>query len=279
MSGSIPPKIETQRVKAAARQQAEAADAARSELADLNATLELRVTARTNELRQANASLRELSARLLQLQDDERRRIARELHDSVGQLLAAIALNMAMIEKELDRLSPQASKAVLDNQGFVQQILRDIRTISHLLHPPLLDETGLPSALRWYVEEFSERSGTEVVLDCAPAFGRLPSNLETAIFRIVQECLGNIHRHSQSATATIRLDLHEGSARLVVSDQGRGISADKQRELQSGVRTGVGLRGMRERVAQLGGELWIDSGQHGTTVTTVLPCELPRSPA
>jgi len=260
-----------------ARREAEAAETARRELAQLNATLEQRVSERTDELKKANESLGELSARLLQMQDEERRRIARELHDSVGQLLAAISMNEAVVSKELNGLSPQAQKAFTENQSFVQQILRDIRTISHLLHPPLLDESGLPSALRWYVEEFSERSGTSVTLECSSSFGRLSSDLETAIFRIVQECLGNIHRHSRSATATIGLTLHDGFAQLVVSDEGQGISREKQEQLKSGVRSGVGLRGMRERVAQFGGEFRVESDGRGTIVTAILPCVPPTA--
>jgi signal transduction histidine kinase len=260
-----------------ARQEAEAAETARRELAQLNATLEARVSARTDELKEANNSLRQLSARLLQMQDEERRRIARELHDSVGQLLAAMSMNQAIVEKELDKLSPQATKAFFDNRSYIQQILRDIRTISHLLHPPLLDEAGLPSALQWYVDEFSERSGTEVTLNCSSSLGRFSSAIETAIFRIVQECLGNIHRHSQSLTASIHLDITDGKANLVVRDRGQGISSEKQQQLKSGVRTGVGLRGMRERIAQLGGEFRIESDGNGTTIRASLPCPLRDS--
>jgi signal transduction histidine kinase len=258
-----------------ARQQAEAAEAAKGALSQLNATLELRVNERTAELKTANASLRELSARLLQMQDEERRRIARELHDSVGQLLAAISMNMAVVEREQDKLSPEGRKAFQENRSFVQQILRGIRTISHLLHPPLLDESGLPSALGWYVEEFSERSGIAVTLNCSPSVGRFPSDIETAIFRIVQECLGNIHRHAQSPTAAISLETCDSGVKLVVSDRGRGISADKQFHLSQGARAGVGMRGMQERTAQLAGQLKIESNGSGTTVTATIPC--PRA--
>jgi signal transduction histidine kinase len=142
------------------------------------------------------------------------------------------------------------------------------------LHPPLLDEVGLPSALQWYVEEFSQRSGTKVTLDCSASFGRFSSAVETAIFRIVQECLGNIHRHSHSLTASIRLDVYDDKAKLVIRDQGRGIPPEKQQKLKSGVRTGVGLRGMRERVAQLGGEFQVESDSNGTTVRASLPCTM-----
>jgi len=263
--------LRLKRAETAARLQAEAAESARHELAQLNATLEVRVSERTAELKIANEGLRELSVRLLLLQDEERRRIARELHDTVGQLLAAITMNMAVVEAELSSLSPEAQKAFLENRTFVQQILGGIRTISHLLHPPLLDESGLPSALRWYVEEFSQRSGIKVNLELSPNFERFPSELETAVFRIVQEALGNIHRHSQSPTADIRLSAGRECLKLEIRDAGRGIPPDMQQQIKTGIRTGVGLRGMRERVAQMGGQLEIESSEKGTAVLANFP--------
>ena len=264
--------LRLKRAETAARQQAEAAEAARRELTQLNATLEVRVNERTAELKTANQGLRELSGRILQLQDDERRRIARELHDSVGQLLAAISMNMAVVEQEVNVLSPEANKAFLENRGFVQQILQGIRTISHLLHPPLLDESGLPSALRWYVEEFSQRSGIKVSLEFSPDFDRFSPELETAVFRIVQEGLGNIHRHSQSPTASIRVIETENWLSLEIRDAGRGIPTEKQQQIKLGIRTGVGLRGIRERVTQMGGQLEIESDSSGTAILARFPC-------
>jgi signal transduction histidine kinase len=263
--------LRLKKAETTSRQQAQAAEKARKELALLNATLEARVNERTAELRTANESLREFSARLLKMQDDERRRIARDLHDSVGQLLAAISMNMAVIETETDKLSADAKKAFFENRSFVQQVLQGIRTMSHLLHPPLLDESGLPSALRWYVEEFSQRSGVSVTLEFSPAFERLSSEMETALFRIVQESLGNIHRHSKSPTAEIRIAKNGDSVSLEVRDAGRGIPVEKQEQIKFGIRTGVGLRGMRERVAQLGGQLKIDSDTSGTSIAVTLP--------
>jgi signal transduction histidine kinase len=175
----------------------------------------------------------------------------------------------------LTSLSQEAQKAFLENRAFVQQILQGIRTISHLLHPPLLDESGLPSALSWYVEEFSERSGIKVNLELSPDFERFAPELETAVFRIVQEALGNIHRHSQSPTANIRVTVDPERLSLEIRDEGRGIPADMQKQIKTGIRTGVGLRGMRERVAQMGGQLEIESDAKGTAVLA----SFPRSPA
>jgi signal transduction histidine kinase len=254
-----------------ARSKAEEAELTRKALAELNSTLELRVAERTAELQMVNASLRELSARLFRMQDEERRRISRELHDSIGQLLAAITMNQAVVAEELDKLSPDAKKAFTQNQVMVQEILRGVRTISHLLHPPLLDETGLPPALRWYVEEFGQRSGINVVLVCPDHMERLSRELETAIFRIVQECLGNVHRHSGSSTATVLFNVNDGKAHLEIRDEGKGIPAERQQEMRIGG-GGVGLRGIRERISQFGGNLEVNSTSMGTSVIANIPC-------
>jgi signal transduction histidine kinase len=249
-----------------ARQHALVAEAARKELALINETLEKRVGERTAELKEANEGLRELSNRLLQTQDDERKRIARGLHDSVGQLLAAIQMNNGSIEKDASRLGPSAVRALSENRALVDQVMQSIRTISHLLHPPLLDELGIRSALGWYVEEFGRRSGIKVSLECGSTVGRFSPELETAIFRIVQESLGNVHRHSGSTTAVVRLNAKDHHVQLDISDAGRGIPAEK-----AASRGGVGIRGMRERVAQLGGTIEIVPGAPGTTVRAVFP--------
>lgn len=253
-----------------ARQQAEIAETARKELATLNAALEQRVIDRTAELSVANESLQDLSGRLLRMQDDERRRIARELHDSVGQLLVAIKMNNVIIEEHGGILNDRASRALSENQSMVEEVLRGVRTISHLLHPPLLDEAGLPSALRHYVDEFSQRSGVDVVLYCDSTIGRLTPDMETAFFRMTQECLGNVHRHAASQSAQVRLWEGDGFVYLEIKDDGRGIPPEKQRLLRLGG-GGVGLRGMKERVAHLGGELKVQSTEKGTTITAVLP--------
>lgn len=253
-----------------ARQKAEEAELTRRALSELNATLEERVSARTSALKVANANLRDLSTRLFKMQDDERRRISRELHDGVGQLLAAITMNQAVIAEERDNLSSSGQKAFAQNEAMVQEILRSVRTISHLLHPPLLDETGLPAALRWYVEEFGERSGIKVILVCPAHLKRLPREMETAIFRVVQECLGNVHRHSGSATATVYFDVNDDLARLEVRDEGKGISEERRQQVDSGA-GGVGLRGIKERISQFGGELQINSDAMGTSVVATIP--------
>jgi signal transduction histidine kinase len=233
--------------------------------------LEKRVQERTAELKTANETLRALSVRLLQLRDDEQRRLARELHDSVGQLLAAISMNNSAVSGEAHKLSPDTAKCVAENAELVEEVSREIRTISHLLHPPLLDEAGLASALRWYTDGFAERSKIKVDLEISPDFGRLPNDMELAIFRIVQECLTNIHRHSGSLTAAIRI--HQQGPRLLiqVQDHGKGIATEKQRELTLSGRTGVGFGGMRERLRQLGGTLEIQSQGNGTVVSAILP--------
>lgn len=232
--------------------------------------LEEAVQQRTVELDRTNQNLRELSARLLQLQDDERRRIARELHDSVGQMLAALGMNLAAVGTDLERLT-EIANTVNDSAGLVKELSKEVRTISHLLHPPLLDEAGLASALRWYVEGFSQRSKIEVELEFPADFGRLPRESETAIFRTVQECLTNIHRHSESPTATIRIAASNRHIRVEVADRGKGIPPEKQFEMASTGTPGVGIRGMRERLRQLGGSLDIHSNGKGTLIVAQVP--------
>ena len=234
--------------------------------------LEIRVQERTAELDAVNQNLRELSARLMQLQDDERRRIARELHDSVGQILAALGMNLSLVRSEVERLSTIAV-ALNDSENLVRDMSKEVRTISHLLHPPLLDEAGLASALRWCVDGFVQRSRIKVELDMPDDFGRLPSEMETAIFRVVQECLTNIHRHSGSPVAKIVLRQRHDEIVVEINDQGKGIPVEKLEEMASSGTPGVGIRGMRERLRQLGGTLEMQSNSSGTTVTIRLPAE------
>ncbi len=239
--------------------------------------LERRVRERTADLDTANGNLRELSARLLQLQDDERRRIARELHDSVGQTLAALAMNLSAVRLDVERLT-QTAHALTDSEDLVRDMSTEVRTISHLLHPPLLDEAGLLSALRWYVEGFAVRSKINVELDLPENFGRLPRESETAIFRVVQECLTNIHRHSESPVARIRLRHRDREVLVEIADKGKGIPPEKKERLSSTGAPGVGIRGMRERLRQLGGTLEINSNGTGTVVSVKLPVPDSSSP-
>jgi signal transduction histidine kinase len=199
-----------------------------------------------------------------QLRDEERRSLARELHDSVGQLIAAIRINTGVVDSEADKLSSRARKCLLDNVAMIEEVSKEIRTISYLLHPPMLEELGLPSALRWLVDGFAERSKINARLDISPDFIRLPHEVELAIFRVVQECLTNIHRHSGSPTATIRLTVQGAAVNVGIEDAGKGMAIQPSH-------CGVGLRGMQERLRLLGGTLDIHSDGHGTRVTAVLP--------
>ncbi len=232
--------------------------------------LEKRVQERTAELKTANQDLRELSARLLKVQDDERRRLARELHDSVGQILAALSMNISVVQSQSHKLDALGARAASENGHLVQQAASEIRTLSHLLHPPLLEIAGLSSTLRWYLDGFSERSKIKIDLEIPSDFGRLPADTELAIFRIVQECLTNIHRHSGSKTADIRIQQAGSHLVVQVKNSGKGIPREKQLQLTASGRTGVGFGGMRERVRQLGGTLEIHSEGNGTVVIATL---------
>jgi signal transduction histidine kinase len=232
--------------------------------------LENRVQERTAELDTANRKLRRLTTRLLELQDEERRRIARELHDSIGQMLAALSMNLSGVRGDIDRLAKTAA-TLTDSEDLVQEMCKEVRTISHLLHPPLLDEAGLSSALDWYAKGFAERSKIAVDLDCPDDFGRMPREMETAVFRLVQECLTNIHRHSGSATAKIRLHRSKHEVVIEVGDKGKGIPAEKLDRMTSAGSPGVGITGMKERVRQLGGTLEINSDGSGTRIIARLP--------
>lgn len=247
-----------------------------TEQMQLRESLEERVRTRTAALEKKNTEaqhqaelVRELSARLLQSQDDERRRIARELHDSAGQILTALQMNLASVEPHSSTLPVDAGRALRDSIDLVGQLVQEIRTLSYLLHPPLLDEAGLPSALDWYVQGFSTRSKIAADVMVSPDLGRLPRDLETTIFRIVQECLTNIHRHSGSPSAHIRIDRDRQQVRIEVRDRGKGMSSGNGASRRA--KAGVGLRGMQERVHQFGGSLTVQSDTSGTAIIAVLP--------
>jgi PAS domain S-box-containing protein len=240
-------------------------------------TLDAEVRARTRELEQRNADVvkqaeqvRDLSIRLMKTQDEERRHVARELHDSAGQTLAVLGMSIGTLISKLETIAPELALDAGRIEEFVQQLHRDIRTTSYLLHPPLLDESGLASALIWYVQGLSERSGLAIALDIPEDFGRLPADMELAIFRIVQEGLTNIHRHSGSKSAEIGIAREGGNVRIVIDDHGKGMSPERLAEIQSRG-SGVGIRGMRERVRQFQGEMKIQSSGSGTHIVVSLP--------
>jgi signal transduction histidine kinase len=187
-------------------------------------------------------------------------------------MLAALSMNLAPLESEASRFSPDSARIVKESLALINELSKEVRTISHLLHPPLLDEVGLSSALRLFVEGFAERSKIRVDLEIPGDFGRLSRESETAIFRVVQESLTNIHRHSGSQTARICISHSDRYVRVEVHDYGKGISSEKRAEMESG-KTGVGIRGMRERFHQLGGAVEISSTSDGkgTVVTARLP--------
>lgn len=227
---------------------------------------------KTRQMEMLNGELRSLSARLITTQDEERRRIARDLHDSAGQLVTALSMNDALALMEAENLSPAAGDALRENIGLIQQLSNEIRTISHLLHPPLLDEIGLLPAIQMFAEGFGERSKVEVAVELAPAIGRLAPNVEISIFRIVQECLTNVYRHSGSKTARIKIwPSDDKTLTLQVIDQGKGIPSEGRTSMSRGTSYGVGVSGMRERVRELGGTLEIESNGNGTTVTAAFP--------
>jgi signal transduction histidine kinase len=234
--------------------------------------LEERVAQRTSQLQSAHEKLKVLSSRLMNLRDEERRHIARELHDGSGQVLAALAMNLSVMQMEAKNWGPKAVRYVNDALDLAQSILRDLRTMSYLLHPPLLEEAGLESALRWFVEGFTSRSDISVNLEIQPDLGRLPRELEIAVFRILQECLANIHRHANSPDASICVNRDDHHVILEVQDHGRGMSVEN-------VRPGVGILGMQERVAHLGGTIDIGSDGHGTLVTAIIPVPEGESPS
>ena len=212
----------------------------------------------------------EVSFQLMRSQEEERRHIARELHDSAGQTLTVLGLSLAQLIENARASAPELANEAGQIEEIVQQLHREIRTTSYLLHPPLLDETGLNSAISWYVEGLLERSGLEVDLDISKQFGRLPRDMELMIFRLVQECLTNIHRHSESKTASIRLTRESNQITLDIRDAGKGMSAVRLAEVQSG-RSGMGIRGMRERLRQFEGTMSIESNGSGTRVLASIP--------
>ena len=224
---------------------------------------------------QRTTALRRLSARLLRVQDEERRRIARELHDSLGQYLTAAKINLDV----LARTSDEGALYLREAQQLIDRAISDTRTLSHLLHPPLLDEAGFASAARWYVEGFGKRCGIAATLEISDWHERLSTEIETALFRILQEALTNVHRHSGSQSVEVRLTRSASSAVLSVQDHGKGIPPETLARFQrDGTNVGVGLAGMRERVKELGGGFAIESSSQGTLLWAMVPIALADKP-
>lgn len=258
---------------------------AEEELRHAHDRLEQHVQERTAELSQAlsrlesevrvreekEEQLRSLSLHLMTLQDEERRRIARELHDTAGQTLAAMKMSIALIQGTKGA-GAEFARLVDDLNALTDEALQEVRTTSYLLHPPLLDEAGIASAARWFVEGFARRSGIQVDCDIPERMERPPRDCELVLFRVLQESLTNVHRHSGASAARVSLHRDTDRFELEVGDNGKGISPERLRRFNAAVgNAGVGISGMRERVRELGGRLEIRSVQNGTTILVALP--------
>ena len=226
--------------------------------------LELLVQERT-------VALQTLSRRLLRIQDEERRRVARDLHDSTGQILTALKISVALLQRKLDK-DEQTRQELSAVARLADEALQEIRTTSFLLHPPMLDEVGFHSAAQWYVEGFAERSGLKVRMDLAPELERLPDTIETALFRVLQESLTNVHRHSGTSEVDVHFRRDAQVVTLEVRDYGRGIPGELLSRLGNPTRhSGVGLAGMRERLNELKGDLEVETASPGTRLRAVVP--------
>jgi signal transduction histidine kinase len=220
--------------------------------------------------RKTEEKLRELSLSVLRIQDEERRRVARDLHDTVGQTLTALKITLSSLENAVVRY-PQTADLFIDLNGLADQALREIRTTSYLLHPPLLDESGFAAAAAWYVDGFNKRSPIQVRLQL-PEGVRLPGSVEIVLFRVLQESLTNITKHAGSATVDVLLQVEENIISLSVRDYGKGISGERLAKMNgSGSDVGVGIAGMRERLKDLGGRLEIESDSTGTLLRAFVP--------
>jgi len=234
------------------------------QIALAHSELELLMVERASELQA-------LSKRLLQVQDEERRKLSRDLHDTTGQTLAALKMSVSFLHETCQR-DPASRAIASDVLALADQAIREIRTMSYLLHPPLLDEVGFTCAAEWYVEGFAKRSGIDVSAHMSDSRERLPKRMELALFRVLQESLTNVHRHSGASTAKVCFQKQPEVVILEIRDFGRGIPADRLVRLrQSSAETGVGLAGMRERMHELTGKLEIDSDGRGTMVRATVP--------
>lgn len=264
------------------QQKARALETEVAEHKRLRQELELHVQARTAELQSKNAqlleevkrredaetSLRTLTSQLMLIRDEERRRVAHELHESTAQVLATLSMNLSVLGDMVQSGDPGGTKLIAESAALVDSLLGEVRQLSHLLHPPTLDEMGLPSAVQWYSEQFAKRTNIVVTLEIPSDFGRLSREKEIAMFRVVQESLANVYEHSGSTTATVRISKAAGHVCVQVSDLGRGMPLNA-----SPKSAGIGIDAMRERVRQLGGSLSIHSHGRGTLVTADLPID------
>ena len=262
-----------------------------SKLQTAHDQLEQRVKQRTFELSRTNddlrsevkernraeRDLRNLSAKVLRIQDEERRRIARDLHDGVGQTLAGALMALSQASSSPQPLPANCQSGLRDTEDLLQQAIREVRTVSHLLHPPLLDESGLLSAVRWYAEGFSKRSGLKLTLEFDEPTGRFGRDVETGLFRIIQEALTNVHRHSRAEAVTIKITSASGRLTLSIQDDGEGIPQDALQ--MSNGRQGVGLSSMRERSALLGGTFAVEKNSCGTLIVVSVPLPKPAGVA
>lgn len=250
------------------QRKAEALEAEQVERRELEKSLRMREAELERMVERRTAALRRLSVRILGLQDAERRRIARELHDGFGQYLTALKIDLEML-----RQHPERAELWSQADELLAQCISEIRTLSYLLHPPMIEESGLASAAGWYVQGFSDRSGIKVSLEISPPdLDRLPPNVELALFRILQEALGNVHRHSNAEGADIRILLDAEMVMLEVRDDGCGMPEEAVRRFnETGTSSGVGLTGMYERAREIGGKLRLESSSNGTAVIVVVP--------
>jgi signal transduction histidine kinase len=230
-------------------------------------------TKATEKRVRANAdSYRLMSARILELQDSERRRIARELHDSVGQFLAGLKINLNQLETAN---GSEAPKLISETIVLTDYAIQEVRTISHLLHPPLLEELGFLSAARWYVDEYGKRSQVKVSLSIDEPIERLPRDVEIALFRVLQETLTNVYRHAAARAVAVRIMCRNGNVHLSVSDDGKGIPEDVLAKFRGGAAPGIGLAGMRERLAEFGGQINVESSSAGSVIEAIIPTDAP----
>jgi signal transduction histidine kinase len=233
------------------------------------------LTSEIKERERAENDLRDLSAKVLTIQDEERRRFARDLHDGVGQTLTAALMAVSQATSCPEPLPTGCQSGLREVEDLLQHAVQEVRTVSHLLHPPLLDESGLLSAVRWYAEGFSKRSGIKLTLEFDEQTDRFGPDVETGLFRIIQEALTNIHRHSQAEAVRIKITSKNGRFILSIRDDGKGIPSDALRMTANG-RQGVGLSSMRERSALLGGTFNVETNSRGTRLVVSVPLQIPK---